>query len=104
MSPDEVPGPEAAEWHRVVDAVQHGLGIYPTQGMAGVTWCGLAPWNASVLADARSVILKVRLHPPDWAQPGEACELVMPPAFARYTAAGLDAHARHIQTRPPERR
>ncbi|EMD27389.1 hypothetical protein B0293_26380 [Amycolatopsis azurea DSM 43854] len=55
--------------------------------------------NTAVAGTASMVLLRVSQSPP--GKPDQAWELAMPPEFARYLAAQLDAQARYIQTAPP---
>ncbi len=98
---ESLPGPDADVWHSAVAALEDGLGIYPLHSIDGVRFERASVANTAVSGTATDVVLRVTQTPPGKAD--RAWELSMPPAFARYLAALLDAQARYIQTAPPAR-
>lgn len=76
------------------------LGVEPVGELGRVRQFGAGVRNVAVAAQHGMVLLVVHHQ----RQPGQEAptvtELALPPDFARYLAAGLVAHARHIQTHP----
>ncbi|WP_410600463.1 hypothetical protein [Amycolatopsis sp. lyj-90] len=93
-----VPSPDSDVWHSAVSTLEDGLGIYPLRSIEGVRFERATVTNTAVSGTASMVLLRVSQSPP--GKPDRAWELAMPPEFARYLAAQLDAQARYIQTAP----
>ncbi|MCU1685334.1 MAG: hypothetical protein JWQ81_6073 [Amycolatopsis sp.] len=94
---DQVPAAESEVWHSAVSTLEDGLAIYPLRSLDGVRFCGATVSNTAVSGTATDVLLRVTESP---RGTGTAWEISMPPEFARYLAALLDAHARYIQSAP----
>ncbi|WP_181770349.1 hypothetical protein [Amycolatopsis pittospori] len=82
-----------------MSTLEDGLAIYPLRSIKGVRFEQATVTNTAVTGTASTVLLRVSQSPP--GKPDRAWELAMPPEFARYLAAQLDAQARYIQTAPP---
>lgn len=97
-SPAPVPPAESDVWHSAVSTLEDGLAIYPLGSLDGVRFCRATVDNTAVSGTATDVLLRVTRTIPGRGL--QTWEISMPPAFARYLAAALDAHARYIQTAP----
>jgi hypothetical protein len=95
---DDVPDPGSDVWSSAVSTLDDGLGIYPPRSIEGVRFRGARVANTAVSGTATHVLLRVAQSPP--GRPDAVWE-ISNPAFARYLAALLDAHARYIQSAPP---
>jgi hypothetical protein len=100
---DNVPGPESDVWHSPVSTLEDGLSIYPLHSINGVRFCGAGVSNTAVNGTATDVVIRVTRARARGHRTESVWEISMPPAFARYLAALLDAHARYIQSAPPTR-
>jgi hypothetical protein len=68
-----------------------------------VRFCGAGVSNTAVNGTATDVVIRVTRARARGHRTESVWEISMPPAFARYLAALLDAHARYIQSAPPTR-
>jgi hypothetical protein len=99
-TPETVPAADSEVWHSALSTLEDGLSLYPLRSINGVRFCGAGVSNTAVTGTATEVILKVTRDRAPGHRTGEVWEIAMPPAFARYLAGLLDAHARYIQTAP----
>jgi hypothetical protein len=97
---DGIPPADSEVWRSAVSTLEDGLSLYPVRSIEGVRFAGAGVSNTAVTGTATEVILRVtRDRVPGQREPS-VWEIAMPPAFARYLAGLLDAHARYIQTAP----
>jgi hypothetical protein len=97
---DDVPSVDSQIWHSALSTLEDGLSLYPLRSIEGVRFCGARVSNTAVNGTATDVVLRVTRDRAPGQREGTVWEIAMPPAFARYLAGLLDAHARYIQTAP----
>lgn len=106
MTPNTVPPPDAEIWNTAVTLLQDELRACPDRALDQVRFCGISVANTAVQASATEVHLRIThtTRPTSEkgvpAKPVAVWDLGMPPAFARYLASLLDAHARYVLTAP----
>lgn len=98
---DQVPPADSDVWHSALTILEDTLGTEPLPSIEGVRFRQMSVSNTAVMGTDTEVLLRVSRTPAGIERPDEVYELAMTPAFARYLAALLDAHARYIQTTPP---
>lgn len=94
--------PEPADETETLALLEDVLGTEPVNDRGRCRNFGAGVHNVAVSYTAEHVCLTVTTE----RQPGQPArtvtELTMPPTFARYLAANLVAHARHMLTRPAD--
>jgi hypothetical protein len=105
VNPRDLPPPDSEIWNTAVTLLEDELRACPDRALDQVRFCGIGVGNTAVQASAGEVHLRItHTSRPTVdgvpAKPVAVWDLGMPPAFARYLASLLDAHARYVITAP----